>query len=128
MPTACCGYLYSYRSSIACLLHLFAALAEKERQLISERTKAGLAAAKARGVKLGNTRLKAGTAEYLVTARAKRAEITEKRTADYRILIAAARAAGNSTLRQIADYLNQAGVPTARGGKWSVMSVHRVAA
>jgi DNA invertase Pin-like site-specific DNA recombinase len=42
-------------------LHLFAALAEKERQLISERTKAGLAAARARGVKPGNPCLQANS-------------------------------------------------------------------
>jgi DNA invertase Pin-like site-specific DNA recombinase len=41
----------------AFVLHLYAALAEKERRLISERTKAGLRAAKARGVRLGNPRL-----------------------------------------------------------------------
>src|SRR5882724_444929 len=38
------------------MLHLYAALAEKERRLISERTKAALAAKKAQGAKLGNSR------------------------------------------------------------------------
>jgi DNA invertase Pin-like site-specific DNA recombinase len=108
------------------VLHLFAALAEKERQLVSERTKAGLAAARERGKKLGNPRLKAGKAEYLAIARARRAELAVKRTADYCGLIEAARAAGNITLKQVAQYLNASGIPTARGGKWSVMSVHRV--
>ena len=41
------------------MLHIYAALAEKERQLISDRTIAGLAAAKAKGKKLGNPTLKA---------------------------------------------------------------------
>ena len=39
------------------MLHLYAALAEKERRLISERTKAALAARRASGTKLGNVRL-----------------------------------------------------------------------
>ena len=49
------------------VLHLFAALAEKERQLISSRTKAGLAAAKQRKIKLGTAARKA-TADQLIRA------------------------------------------------------------
>jgi DNA invertase Pin-like site-specific DNA recombinase len=54
------------------VLHIFAALAEKERKLISERTKAALAARKARGYKLGNPNFKPriGTAADMAHARA----------------------------------------------------------
>jgi DNA invertase Pin-like site-specific DNA recombinase len=108
------------------VLHLFAALAEKERQLISERTKAGLAAARARGVKLGNPRLNAGTPEVVAAARQARTEKADARTADLADLLASARASGKATLQQIADYLNTLGVPTARGATWSPMTVLRV--
>jgi DNA invertase Pin-like site-specific DNA recombinase len=108
------------------VLHLFAALAEKERQLISERTKAGLAAAKARGVKLGNPQLRAGMPAYVAAARQARAEKADKRAMDLDSLIKSARAAGKVTLQQIADYLNTLGVPTARGANWTPMAVLRV--
>jgi DNA invertase Pin-like site-specific DNA recombinase len=53
------------------ILHIFAALAEKERKLISERTKAALAAAKARGVKLGNPNLKMYAGNRATAAKAR---------------------------------------------------------
>lgn len=104
------------------VLHLFAALAEKERQLISERTKAGLAAAKARGVKLGNPRLRTG-AWHGNRAQTERAN---QRATELHDIIAGARARGHKTLRAIAGYLNAAGAPAARGGAWSAVAVSRV--
>jgi DNA invertase Pin-like site-specific DNA recombinase len=74
------------------VLHLFAALAEKERQLISERTKAGLAAATACGVKLGNPRLNAGSPEAVAAARLARTEKADARASDLADLLASARA------------------------------------
>jgi DNA invertase Pin-like site-specific DNA recombinase len=64
------------------VLHLFAALAEKERQLISERTKAGLAAAKAKGKQLGNPQLKAGKPAYAAIARQQATAAADARARD----------------------------------------------
>jgi DNA invertase Pin-like site-specific DNA recombinase len=106
------------------VLHLYAALAEKERALISGRTKAALTAAKARGVRLGNPSL--GEAR----ARAVKAIKNEAdRTAGNVLpIIAEIRRTGATTLRQIADALNARGVPTPRGGQWYAMSVRNVLA
>ena len=104
------------------VLHLYAALADKERKLISERTKAGLRAAKARGVRLGNPRL----AEIRAVVNARTAAQADAFAETVRPHIGQAVAAGAKTLRDIADKLNDAKVPTARGGRWAAATVRNV--
>src|SRR5260221_8657867 len=104
------------------VLHLFAALAEKERALISTRTRQALGAAKARGVALGNPKLHlarrgAGSA---VKAEA------DRYATNVLPIIREAQKAGATTLRQIAEALNARGVTTARGGQWYATSVSNV--
>jgi DNA invertase Pin-like site-specific DNA recombinase len=100
------------------MLHIYAALAEKERRLISARTKAALQAARARGKRLGRN-----GADRL--APAYRAEAM-RRAAELAPAIEEVRAAGAGSLRQIAAGLNQRGIMTARGGAWSAVQVKRV--
>src|ERR1700731_359549 len=104
------------------VLHLFAALAEKERALISTRTRQALAAAKARGVTLGNPKLSVARKSALeaVTTEADRV------TAKVRPIIREAQKAGAATLREIASALNARGVATARGGQWYAKSVANI--
>jgi DNA invertase Pin-like site-specific DNA recombinase len=100
------------------VLHIYAALAEKERALISQRTKAALAAAKARGVQLGNPRL----AEARAVANKAMAEEAERQAALVLPHILPLHDQGMS-LRAIARELTARGVPTARGGKWHAVQV-----
>jgi DNA invertase Pin-like site-specific DNA recombinase len=104
------------------VLHLFAALAEKERSLISTRTRQALAAAKARGVALGNPQLDVArrSAVQAVTAGA------DRYAANVLPIIREAQKAGAITLRDIANALNARGVATARGGQWHPTSVSNV--
>ncbi len=106
------------------VLHLYAALAEKERALIAVRTKASLAAAKAKGVKLGNPHIEAaqGAAVAAIKVEADRA------AGNVLPVIAEIRKSGATTLRAIAEALNARGVVTPRGGKWHAMSVRNVLA
>jgi DNA invertase Pin-like site-specific DNA recombinase len=91
---------------------LFAALAEKERAMISARTKAALQAAKARGVKLGGPKLAKARKAALETIRA----AANSHAANVLPIIREIRKAGAVSLREIADALNARGVQTARGG------------
>lgn len=104
------------------LLHLYAALAEKERALISSRTKAALAAAKARGVTLGNPHL----SEARAVANARHKAGADTFAALVAPAVQEAKAAGATTLRQLADALNGRGIATARGGRWEAQTVANV--
>jgi DNA invertase Pin-like site-specific DNA recombinase len=108
------------------VLHLYAALAQKERALISERTKAGLAAAKARGVKLGNPdwRRKGYKAPAGLGGEASAAK-ARSRAKDLKPLYDAAKADGAKTYQQIADWLNRR-CTTLRDKKWYPASVQRL--
>ncbi|MBI5162712.1 MAG: recombinase family protein [Magnetospirillum sp.] len=109
-------------------IHVLAAVAEHEREMISKRTKEALAVAKARGAILGGRRLGAlpNAAEGRAKGRAVRSEAASKRAADLLPVIEAIRASGAISLRNIALGLNERGIPTARGGHWSAVQVQRV--
>jgi DNA invertase Pin-like site-specific DNA recombinase len=99
-------------------LHLYAMLAEQERDFISLRTKAALAEAKARGVKLGGLRPKTEARNEAIQAGA---DASAQKVA---ALLLPLKAAGKS-LREIAGALNASGVTTPRGGNWSASQVMR---
>jgi len=105
------------------MLHLYAALAEKERRLISERTKAALAARKAQGAKLGNRR---NAPEAAALGRRSLAADADAFAANVRPIVESLRAGGLTDLRGLAFALNSRGVRTARGGRWHVSNVKNV--
>ncbi len=108
------------------VLHLYAALAEKERKLISDRTKRALEAAKARGIKLGGDRgrLAEVRGKGTVTSAEVRAVKANERAADIAPLIRDLQDNGAS-LRQIAGELTARGIMTPRGSQWTAMAVKR---
>lgn len=100
-------------------LHIYAALAEQEREFISLRTKAALEATRARGTKLGGLRDKTAERNKAIQ---RNAQERARQVAD---IVEPMRAQG-ATLRAIAEALNKAGVGTARGGEWHPAQVARV--
>jgi DNA invertase Pin-like site-specific DNA recombinase len=95
------------------MLHIYAALAEKERSMISERTRDALAKAKQRGVVLGNPNVGKMNTEAAAARDAKLKPILE--------------AMWEMPYREIAQELTNRNIPTPRGGDlWNAMTVMRV--
>jgi DNA invertase Pin-like site-specific DNA recombinase len=112
-------------------IHIMSAVAQHEAKAISERTKAALAAAKARGTKLGGVRRnhKPFTAETGALGPKAKAARADARAADLAPIIAELRVAGKTSLRAIAAGLSERGIPTARGRTgWSAVQVSRTLA
>lgn len=101
------------------VLHLFAALAEKERSLISTRTRQALAAAQARGVTLGSPKLAQARESAVAAIKAS----ADQHAANVLPIIKEAQKAGATTLRAVADALNARGISTPRGGAWHPQAV-----
>lgn len=109
-------------------VHILAAVAEHEAQMISTRTKAALAAAKARGTKLGGHRGYVPTDDARAAGRATQATRAAGRADDLAPILSDLQAAGVTSYGALARALNERGIPTARGGEWSPMQVSRVLA
>ena len=111
-------------------VHILAAVAEHEAKAISERTKAALAQAKARGVKLGGDRGRLATIApkgHLASLVVRRAKAQDRAT-DLLPVITEIRAGGATSYQAVADALNARGIPTAWGGLWRSTQVSRIEA
>ena len=105
------------------MLHLYAAMAENERRLISERTKAALVAKNAAGAALGNP-VNLAEAGYL--GRVTLIESADDLAHSLAPVLRAVRSEGATTLRSIAQALNPRGIKSPRGGTWYPSSVANV--
>ena len=104
-------------------VHILAAVAEHEREMISQRTRAALAAVKSRGVQLGNR-----SNIEVAQARSRQARMIQADQFASNILpvVLQIKRAGVQTLNGIAETLNARGLRTARGGEWRAIQVKRV--
>lgn len=99
-------------------IHILAAVAQHEREMIAERTRIALRAAKARGTRLGRHGAETLAPAYQAAA-VERAQALAP-------VVAEIRASGEMSLRAIAAELNARDIPTTQGKTWSAMQVHRL--
>ena len=107
------------------MLHLYAALAEKERRLIGERTKAALSARKAQGARLGN---RSNPADAAAQGREVQISEADRFAANILPIIKAIQESGATTLAAITQALNNRGIRSARGGQWHISAVQNLLA
>ena len=107
-------------------IHLLSVLAQHERQVISERTKAALQAAKVRGVKLGNPGIRDLRPNKREAANAARIVIADSFVEDVAEIITDIQETGVDSLAGIARELNSRGIPAQKGGPWQATQVRRV--
>jgi len=109
------------------MLQQMASVAELEAGLISSRTKAALAATKARGRKLGGNRGAVLSDDARATGRGAQSARAGERAGDLARVILDLQRCGVTSRRAIARALNERSIPTARGlGSWSAVQVARV--
>jgi DNA invertase Pin-like site-specific DNA recombinase len=102
------------------MMHLYAALADKERRLISERTKAALAIRKASGTKLGNP---SNIREAGAAGRSSLIAAADDQARSLLAILRMLRAEGRITIGAITRSLNERKIRTQRGSRWHVSSV-----
>jgi DNA invertase Pin-like site-specific DNA recombinase len=111
-------------------IHVMAAMAQHERKAISRRTKEALAAAKARGTRLGGWRDRADGEPRQPVDHRQGTAARQERAAEFNTrvgqAIAEIQAGGANGLAEIARKLNEEGIRTRRGGNWQATQVARV--
>ncbi len=105
------------------MLHVYAALAEKERNLIAQRTQAALQAKKSAGAQLGN---RTNLAEAQAKGLKERLRRSDQFAANVLPIIREIQSTGATTYQAVADALNRRGIATARGGEWYPSTVRKL--
>jgi DNA invertase Pin-like site-specific DNA recombinase len=124
VPIRCADMPFADRFTVGIL----AQVAQWERERISDRTRAALSIAKARGRALGGRRANQRKPDAAARAKAvlTKRKASAQRTADVSPYINAARAAGHTSLRAIGRYLNERRISAPRGGDWHAAQVARL--
>lgn len=107
-------------------LGILSVIAQAEAKMISERTKAALQAAKAKGIKLGNPHGRPFGEAEKARGRATIAAEADQRAVAVKPVLHELKAAGVTSLTGLARGLTERGVQTARGGTWTAMQVSRL--